>query len=384
MRSLIKVTNKQSEVVIIDSIGSEWLKYCIPEECSQSCVEIHHKVPFICSILFPYRLLRYIVRYGLTSVSLLSSIISILKPKVVITFIDNNKFMGPMQDIFPDILFISVQNGTRLNEPTYTPNGSFTSFPHYFGFGSHELKMMSDAGAGVKHYYAVGSLKMGVFLSNLYKPVIKESERRKICFISPYSNGLAKSPDENCIQFMSMNQKLCGYLFQFSQENDVDIVIALRNELGSVEYEEELAFFEEVLGDSAVYSANNRKEMLSYQRGMESDLIVSVISTLLYELLGVNKKILCFNFAQYMKKNKMQSDAWAAGFVNDERQYDMLPDDLLMSHLSYDEFAQKARILLEMSDDSYAKKTQSAKECYMHFGNQYPHNAIRNLIASKC
>lgn len=385
MRELESITKKEYDVVIMDVIGSEWLKYCIPERCSSFPVKIHNKVPFIKSFSFPYHLLKYILKYGITSVTLLSAIISELKPKVVITFIDNNKFMGPMQTIFPDVLFISVQNGTRLGDPSFASRGKYLSFPHYFGLGDHEFDMMIKTNSTVKKYYSTGSLKMGIFLSNIYNPVKKHSNAKDICFISPYSTRLANSVDSNCVKFMSLNQEFCKNLSKFSQEHNARIIIAMRNELHCDEYQSEIDFFEKVFGrDGATYRENNREKMSSYQRGMESDLVVCVISTLLYELLGVGKKILCINFAKDMEDDKKQYDAVAAGVVNDERQYESLPNEVLLDSLDYDEFSRKVRVLLEMGRDSYLEKTKHARKHYMNFGDKYPHEIIYNLIQSKC
>ncbi len=100
-------------MVIIDHSGSEWLKYCIPRECNSFIVKIHNVLPLVKSFSFLYNILRSVVKTGFTGTSLLSAIILELKPRVVITHCDDNKFMGALQTIFPDVLIISVQNGTR-------------------------------------------------------------------------------------------------------------------------------------------------------------------------------------------------------------------------------------------------------------------------------
>jgi surface carbohydrate biosynthesis protein len=385
MRKLEGIVKEKYDVVIIDVIGSEWLKYCFPKECNSFSVRIDNKLPFIKSFSFFYNLLRCIAKYGLTSVALLSAIILELKPKVVITFIDNNRFMGPMQTIFPSVLFISVQNGTRLGDPSFKSRGKYLSFPYYFGLGDHEFNMMIDKNATVKRYYSTGSLKMGIFLSTIYSPTKKRNKAKDICFVSPYSIRLANSSDSNCIKFMALNQEFCRNLLKFSQNNNINIVIAMRNELKSDEYQSEMDFFENIFGrDGAIYCANDRVKMSSYKTGIESSLIVSVISTLLYELLGVKKKILCINFAKDMENDERQYDAVAAGVVNDERQYEFLPSEILLNSLDYGEFNNKVNALLEMSDNDFSEKTKYARKCYMNFGDKYPHEIIYNLIKNKC
>jgi len=185
MRRMEGLTNEQQDIIIIDNNGVEWLKYCLPKYCTYSVVKIHNAIPFVKSFSFFSSLFKCIVKHGVNSTSLLSTIISELKPKVVITFIDNNSFMGEIQSLFPDLLVISIQNGIR--GPGFQEHESrILIYPHYFGFGDYEFNTMKKKNKIVKKYYSQGSFKMGVFLTNLYKPIEKDGDTKKICFISQW------------------------------------------------------------------------------------------------------------------------------------------------------------------------------------------------------
>ena len=119
MKKFEKIVKKKYDVLIIDHAGKEWLRYCIPKDYTSFVVDTSNAIPFIKNVYFLYNFFIHFFKNRLVGVSLLSAIILELKPKVVITFIDNNSFMGKLQTIFPEILVISVQNGVRLNDPSF-------------------------------------------------------------------------------------------------------------------------------------------------------------------------------------------------------------------------------------------------------------------------
>ena len=375
MRKLEKIVKKKYDIVIIDHVGSEWLEYCIPEECTYFTIKIRSTIPYIKSFSFLYNLFRVRGKEArLASITLLSAIILELKPKVVITFIDNNSFMGVLQTLFPEILVVSVQNGIRFNDPNFESRGKYFSFPHYFGFGNHEFNMMKSKNASVKKYYSKGSLKMGAFLSHLYTPLVQSNNIKTICLISQYKGLYSNSSDLSTTKFVSTLEKICSFLSEFSQNNNVNISIAMRCEINSEAYEYELKFYKDFFGSNAEYFANDRLNMSSYQLGMDAELIVGFHSTLLFELFGVGKKVLFCGSA-----STELSGGW-----NDQDQFKFLPNEVLLNQWSYEEFKEKAYALLEMSSRSFLDKTEEPKKHYMNFGDEYPHQIIHNAIQSKC
>jgi surface carbohydrate biosynthesis protein len=376
MRKLEKIVKKKYDIVIIDHVGSEWLEYCIPEECTYFTIKNRSTIPYIKSFSFLYNLLRGGVKgNGSASITLLSAIILELNPKVVITFIDNNRFMGVLQTIFPEILFVSVQNGIRFNDPNFESRGNYFSFPHYFGFGDHEFDMMKSKNASVKKYYSKGSLKMGAFLSYLYTPLVENNNIKTICLISQYKGYCTNLSDLSIAKFVSTLEKICRFLSEFSQENNnIKITIAMRSEINSETYQDELIFYKDIFGNDAEYCANDRINMSSYQLGMDSKLIVGFHSALLFELFGAGKKLLfCGSAASEL-----------LGKWNDEGQYKFLPNEVLLNQWDYEEFKEKAYALLEMNDKGFLDKTKESKKHYMNFGDEYPHQIIHNTIQSKC
>lgn len=378
MRVLNRISAKRSDVLVLDEEGSQAIvEYCVPKQYSSFVLELRNSVPFILSFSFFLGVLRGIKRSrGNLSISLLFAVVSILKPKVVITFIDNSKFMGALQTLFPDVLVISIQNGAR-NKKEFAINldDRYFSFPHYFGFGGNELSAMRSVGANVKKYYSNGSLNMGIFMSHFYRSKSRHCDVKSISFISQYKQSFIDSDNAMYIKFASFQKKLCGLLDRLSQENDVRISIIMRSEIESDIYQNELNFFKSNFSYASVdFCANNRASMSSYQTGMESDLIIAFDSTLLFELFGAGKKILCFSNA-----DREFSEIWSANTPAE-----LTPAEILADDYKYEHFKEKVSALLNLDSDVFFEKTRKAREYYMNFSGGYPHCVLHSAIEAKC
>jgi len=373
LRKLEAIDKTNFDVLIVDHVGSEWLEHCIPEKCNWYTLKVRGVIPFVKSFSFFYYVIACVIKYGVNSVSLLSAIILDLKPRVVITFIDNNTFMGRLQEIFPDVLVISVQNGMRREgDPTIA---TCSSFPNYFGFGEHMLHMIKSYNCSVVKYYPVGSLKLGIFLSSIYRKKTEKKRGFVICFISQYVPEIAKSSDRKSVKYMESFRRMCEVLVHFSKNKDVIIDVAMRSELVSAGYQEELNFFRESLDScNVVFHANEHSQMHSYQKGLDADLVLGFHSTLLYELFGVGKKVILFG----------QVDPELVSMLGCKSMFDNMPNECLLNSWSFEEFRAKVELLTSMSDRNYFNETQRARKYHMKFGDKYPHQVIYNLIKEKC
>lgn len=371
---MINVVKKQYDIVVIDNNGSEWLKYCIPKECAYSIINTYNAIPFVKSFSFFRNLFINVVKHGVKSESLLFAIILEIKPKVIITFIDNNRIMGELQSFFPYILVVSIQNGVRgVGFQEYQEyEDKISIYPHYFGFGNHEFYEMKRKGKVVKKYYPQGSFKMGVFLTSLYRPIEKVGDTKNICFISQWS---PVDMSEIFGQYLFAYQEICKLLARFSQDSDIEIIIATRKGLDDKDYQKERDFFDNLFTHCNVsYSANDRLNMTSYQVAIDSDLTIGFDSTLMFELLGVEKKILCCGNA----------DKNFSRIYHNENQCSSLPVEILLNKVDYNEFKNKVYALLEMNDSEYVNKIKNARKYYMNYGDKYPHQVIHNMIQEKC
>jgi len=325
-------------------------------------------IPLVKSFSFFYSVVICIYKYGINSISLLSAIVLDLKPKVIVTFVDNNTFMGELQDLFPDKLVISVQNGMRReSDPTFD---NFCKFPNYFGFGEHMLHTLQDKRCCIDKYYSVGSLKLGVFLSEFYEKKIEKEQCLVVCLISQYVLDFDQSHNVKHVKYIDSLRRMCRVLADFSN-NNVTIHVAMRSELNSKCYKHERTFFKEFFHNcNVVYFANKYNTMLSYQIGMDADIIVGLHSTLLYELFGVGKRVILFG----------QVDQELVDMLGCRSRFDFMPKECLLDSWSSDEFGNKMKLLIEMSDDYFLNKTKDERRYYMNFGDEYPHKVISNIM----
>ncbi len=280
-----------------------------------------------------------------------------------------------LQTIFPDILAISVQNGTRsISDLSFGLRRGCLGFPHYFGFGGYELSVMDLLGVGVKRYYSVGSIKMGIFLSYYYKPKYLLN-KKNICFISQYVSSIAYSSDPIDVKDMIILQEICKLLSKFSRKNNIKIRIAMRNHISSKSYQDELNFYQEAFDEGVMeICQRDRLTMSSYQVGMDSELIIAFHSTLLFELFGAGKKILC-----YGNVDKEFRDMLDCHYLFDE-----MPNEFLLDNWDYSEFENKTNLLLNMDNYEFSSKAKNAKKYYMNFNGDYPHQIIYDMIQDKC
>jgi surface carbohydrate biosynthesis protein len=372
------IKKESYEVLIVDRVGSEWLEYCIPEGCSRFIVEKRGIIPFVKSLSFFYTFLLFFVKIREFKISWLSAIILELKPKVVMTFIDNNRFMGKLQTIFPDILVVSVQNGSRDgdSDPCFeVQHKEYLSFPHYFGFGDYEFDIMKNRNCSVEKYYPIGSLKLGIFLSNFYNKKMQRYNKKSICFVSQYVYSISKSLDLINVKLMKSLREMCKLLSDFSKDNNISVDIAMRHELDSESYQSELEFLKKFFdGDNIAFHANERENMASYQIGLDSDLIVAFHSTLLFELFGMGKKVLLCG----------RVDQDLVDMIGCRGLFKSMPNECLLDSWIPDEFSKQVRSLIEMDDENFSIKSKDARKYYMNFGGEYPHQIIHNAIQDKC
>ena len=163
MRKINFLNSQNIDVLIIDTIGSEYVKHCIPNHASFTILPVRNNLPIIASFGFLFRLLSHMINLKRLRYAIFFSIIETLKPRVIISFIDNSDDMGILHSQFPDKLTISIQGGFRsgfnYSEVTYSKH----PVSIYYGFGVYGQKVLQDGNVNMGEYVSAGSLKFGLF-----------------------------------------------------------------------------------------------------------------------------------------------------------------------------------------------------------------------------
>lgn len=354
--------------MVIDEFGSNWINECIPGSASYQVIPLGSSIPYILRPKFFFKVLLGIFQGRSRFYSLYESLIETLKPKVIISFTDNNTFMGNLQKIFPKTLVISVQNGLRTNhKDSISGWDNNASVPHYYGFGNYEEELITEIKVNIEEYVKAGSLKLGLALSQYEN---KNNEEFDICFISQFRYPPLKKRPKLSELMLKTQKELFRIVLGISLHNKLKMSVALASNTDDDYYQNELDYFKgSNLHSQIKFIPNNRASFNSYKIGFSSKLIIALWSTLSIELFGAGKRAI-FGGLLYTPRK----DIYTKLFEN-------MPSDVLLYEQDEDHIRKKIDSLLKMTDEQYLEKTAFARNYYMRCERPYPHEMIKKRIA---
>ena len=365
MRRLIFVKPEKIDILIIDKVGSEYLvKWCLPEKAKFQILEIRGVIPVVLSLEFLFLIFKSLFKTDLNRVSYFESLVRSIKPKVVITYIDNMKILGEISSRFKKIRFLSIQNGTRSNRPTSNGGWSKTfKTPNFFGFGLYEIDLMRETGVGVEQYHCAGSLKLGIFLSN-YNSLLSTSTENTISFISQYS--------ENAPGFETM-KKIIQEVFieahNAASERHLDLQVLMRYSNNKTLEEREMKFYKSLLPSSKItFIQNNPLNFSSYKSAYLSKMILTVDSTLGFEMLGCMRKV-CFCSSL---------DPSLASERGIQKIEENLPEIIKLDRQK--SIKRQILELIDMDNYKYELKIKESSQYFMRSEKPFPHELIKTDI----
>jgi len=242
----------------------------------------------------------------------LSSLLEVVRPKLVFTKIDNSQKFFDIAKIFDKkINFLALQNGARyprLYKQLYEAkkiNSDLTKnyyIPNYLCFGQFEIDDYKKIGIEVKNFSKVGSLNLSNFFSHIEKNKISlKKSLYDICLISDFM-----PPGRNEEYAMpSLEEgfaKTIKYTIKFCMKHNMKMIFAWKRakEDSIKNYNDELAFYKKHLNDIEFNylvsnSTGKRDKFSSYMAMFQSDIAVGTYTTMLREKLGIGEKILSCN-----------------------------------------------------------------------------------------
>ncbi len=365
MKNLIKCSGERSDVLILDTDGSDVVIRCIPSDLSYSVLEVRNGIPYIAKVLFFIRLFVRVTQFGVKYKSLISSIVDVINPRVIISFIDTSLIMGQLSSIFPQKLIISVQNGARLHMGGFHNEKQFLA-PHYFTFGEYEKDLLKKYNVKYQSHKAVGSVRFGLFLEKNTR--IKDN-RSSVCFISQFNSSINGFKEDGVKRLKSVYSNLIAW----NNENERrSIRVAMRNNKNDNDYINEVNFFRLSRGSDIELVDN--VDYSSYRVGCEALVVVTVDSTLGFELFGSGKKVL---FCGTTIGNEFSQKE------NVDYLFRKMPDIILLDNLTQQDFDNKMNALINMKDEEYLRQTEAARKYYMKYQKSPPHKIISDFIYDK-
>jgi surface carbohydrate biosynthesis protein len=366
MKRLRLVSNRKIDLLIIDEEGSDAVQHCVPDNVSYSILPVRNAIPFLFSIKFFIKFFVKIINNKNMRFSALLSFIEVLSPSVIISFIDNAERNGKLQDIFPDKLVISVQNGLRT-----VSNGFPNKVPVLYGFGNYEHDLLISVNARIKEYIPAGSLKFSIFMDK-YAKSCKE-RKYDICYVSSFNfrayTGLIETTPAGKVQ-----EELYPKIVSICQKRGYSLSVAMKSQTKESDmYLQELQYFQNMdKHNYATYIGNSNEKFTSYCVALSSEIILGISSTLIYEMYGYGKKVLFLGAGSLEMQNSMKS------VMNFSR----LAEDVCIRSMNKDNIEKQLLSLKKKDNDNYLSAISESQSYYMNYGKEFTHHVIKERIRS--
>ena len=300
-----------SEILIYDQVGSEFIIEALGGTFSWQVLRTRGRRinlhPTVLLRLWSAFIRSYRVEKSLTTVRrsrLVAELaeISAISPRAVLTFVDNSARFNVLSRLYPEAAFLAVQNGFRGIEVGGMAH--YLSATNFFCFGEDTKNRYQRFGCNIDNYIIGGSLKDGLYRGRHYEPPDHVFD---YCWISQFRPvrfsrtlpGLAQS-----------SILLLKFLSEFCEENSKSLVIAGSCKPDLVEQEVQfLSSFVDV--ERISFVPNDPSTFSSYQIIDQSEVSVTVNSTLGFEALSRGKKVIFCNFTddEYYDVPSMDEDA---------------------------------------------------------------------------
>ncbi len=273
---------------------------------------LQNRVDRIDKIYISFNIIRNFIKNYKSNISTayFLTLLDIIRPKVVFTFIDNSfKFSELAKLKNHKIKFIALQNGARYEHKEYEYlyknriikyNHSENFFiPYLLCYGKYEIDDFKKYNIKVNDFSVVGSLRVSNFF--LRKKKIKKYYN-DICLISDiyswddmfniYNSGLEKG---------IIN--LTKFVINFSIKHNLKLTIALRSyKNDKANFNREINFYKRYLTkieynflSKSFFYRKEKNKFSTYELMKGSEVVVGSISTTLRENLSMDGKILACN-----------------------------------------------------------------------------------------
>ena len=344
----------KNKIAILDSPGSNLIKNVLKQKklpiiSTRKNAKINIFVIFY-SFFQNYKYSkgqRYIIAY-----------IKYLKPKIIISQIDNNNFFFSLKKIFSNIKFIFIQNGIGIASLTYLERKKLSWHSDLFFSYSDQFSKIYSKFLKSK-IYSIGSFK-----NNLLK-IDKNIKRKKtIVFISQYRTPSSKTSEKDIIysynkkkftleNFYKAEKLLIPIIYKFCKKNRYKLIIAGSN----LDYKiilKEKKFYEQILKESIPNFDKKffeyekiKNEYSSYKLIDSSSLVVFIDSALGYQSLVRQNKTLACSFRSQYVNNQNLNFGWPYKFDNE--------GPFWINNFNINKFNIKLTKLLKMNKSTWKK-----------------------------
>lgn len=302
-----------------------------------------------------------------------------IKPKVVITLIDNSlKFFEISKILKNKYKFMAIQNAARYDLMRYKylfeKNLITKDFrkkfylDNFYCFGNYEISHYKENNIIVKKAKAIGSLKLSNYFIHLKKNNKNIPEKK--FDLSVVSEGYLQMDKEYNVENLSKNwSKIISFSIRYAKQNNLKFNFIFKRERnpGNFNYENEINFVKQYLNtEEFEFIMNNctfkdKKAFSSYNSIMNCDILVGCVSSMLREKLAAKGKILSCNFSGMEMFNFPINDICS------------------LIDPSYNRFSERLSELRLLDDSTFIKKLNKRNE-YLINSNTDANKEIRNFV----
>lgn len=300
--------------------------------------------------------------------------IKYIKPKVLITTIDNSFAFWWLGIVYKKADFFTIQNGVRpLSHDWIAQNpkhpGSKITITHYFCCGQFEIDLYRSVGHPIKNYYPIGSLSAGIYKFEIFKNK-KLEKKYDICKIG---QGTSTFPIKTDFlkRVFKMIRDVDIMLAKYSKNNQGSICVAL-GPSGSVQSDSSYYY---PIYEDRVRLVKYAHFYSTYELICESEVIITSMSSAGFEALGYGKKVLFADFENIPTYNAIEYSI---------QRFPEFEEFCYINKCDYKLFEFKLNRLREMPIEQYSKIIEEVKKYYMNFDpDNPPHKFIRNKIQER-
>lgn len=316
LKNIFFKTPKNYTIVIFDEKNNKIIKNIIPYNYS-SYLYSTRKIKIFISFKILIRFLRnynllfdnfsfkkknelflYAIVRKIKSIYL-KTLVDIINPKVVISYIDNSTHLHFLCKHGKSYKVIGIQNGSRNIH-----NTDFSNYylDYFFCYGEHEKDLFIKNNAKIKKFIPCGSLRASLSSDiNL----LKKANKFDLLIVSGWRGNSDPDNRDGSIETMKAMYKMDRLLAKIILEKKYNYSIALRSKAGGTDWNmkgwgNEEDYYKKIYGENTAFHYFDHEEgqvrMPIYNLMLKSNLSITVLSTAVFEAFGYGKKILLCNF----------------------------------------------------------------------------------------
>jgi surface carbohydrate biosynthesis protein len=301
----------------------------------------------------------YLIKEKNIRTSFCLAVLKVIKPKLVLTWVDNSKLFHSLSQKYKSAKFLAIQNGNRLIDRDVNIYNSNMVIEELAVFGDYEIELFKSRNLIIKKFHSIGSLRDSLYRDLNY---LQKKIKFDICFVSQIRPNLAELFPEQ-VRGLEI---LANYLYRYVLTKNLTLCICMQTDskTNSNLYEYEKNWHKVRFGERAIICENHRGDYQGYKILDSAKVSVGLHSTMLRELAGRGGKVLACNYTG-------------------DRNYDFqLPGILSTSEISYEVFESKLSNLLKLDSDEYTKYIKVNQKFLINYSREMPtHVYLKNLIA---